>query len=421
MTTLSPVAMAALLTIPAKLKADVTSMAINLGGANWSIYGITDSYFNNNVVSGYKSGRITLNGYNYNDLLGYADMLLEHISGNRRVSAPEIWDAGFDSRPLTEYHVGYDFPSLAALGVNPYSYYSVLYSPLYDSNIGSILQDGEYADVRLVSSEKDGFDLWHILNTAIPVDSTSVKLSQIGDISARRSGLAISRNNQSYEVNVVYDFIGSYELGKRFTEEALEYMNEEVLPVGYKADVPDYWWGAGKQIQYAWLLLLIIAIIYVMCAMTFESVRLPFAVILMIPVSFIGVFLVFGAFDFPFDQGGFAAFVMLSGIVVNAGIYLINQFQDIRSLAERRGRRSRSRTAIRQWVKAYNHKINPTMLTIISTILGLIPFLFDGPEEVFWFAFAIGTIGGMAFSILALLFYLPVFCFKVRKKSRIAL
>ena len=222
-------------------------------------------------------------------------------------------------------------------------------------------------------------------------------------------------------MTVGYDFIGSYELSKSLTEKTVKYMNEDGRPGGDKAGVPDYWWGAGKQIQYAWLLLLIIAIIYVMCAMTFESVRLPFAVILMIPVSFIGVFLVFGAFDFPFDQGGFAAFVMLSGIVVNAGIYLINQFQDIRSLAERRGRRSRSRTAIRQWVKAYNHKINPTMLTIISTILGLIPFLFDGPEEVFWFAFAIGTIGGMAFSILALLFYLPVFCFKVRKKSRIAL
>lgn len=412
---------------PAKLKADVTSMAINLGGANWSIYGITDSYFNNNVVSGYKSGRITLNGYNYNDLLGYADMLLEHIRGNRRVSAPEIWGAGFDSRPLTEYHVDYDFPSLAALGVNPYSYYSVLYSPLYDSNIGSILQDGEYADVRLVSSEKDGFDLWHILNTAIPVDSTSVKLSQIGDISARRSGLAISRNNQSYEVNVVYDFIGSYELGKRFTEEALEYMNEEVLPLGYKASAPGYGWFDAHRDTYAGLIGLVVLLVFVICSIFFESFRLPFSVILMVPVSFIGLFLTFGLSGITFDQGGFAAFVMLAGVSINAGIYLVYEYlrfsgkerreipgkalNGMSPMAEQ-GLRRYADASIRNYVKAFNVKVVPIMLTIVSTVLGLIPFLFDGPDEVFWFDFAAGTIGGLVFSIIAFVLYLPVFCIK---------
>ena len=48
-------------------------------------------------------------------------------------------------------------------------------------------------------------------------------------------------------------------------------------------------------------------------------------------------------------------------------------------------------------------------MTILSTVLGLIPFLTDGPEEVFWFDFAVGTIGGMLFSVIALVFVLPVF------------
>lgn len=411
---------------PAKLKADVTSMAINLGGANWSIYGITDSYFNNNVVSDYKSGRITLNGYNYNDLLGYADMLLEHISSNRRVSAPEIWGAGFDSRPLTEYHVDYDFPSLAALGVNPYSYYSVLYSPLYDSNIGTIIQDGEYVGVRLISSEKEGFDLWHILNTAVPVDSTFVKLSQIGDITARRSGLTISRNNQSYEVNVVYDFIGSYELGKRFTEEVLGYMNDEVLPLGYKATAPGYGWFDAHRDTYAGLIGLVVLLVFVICSIFFESLRLPFSVILMVPVSFIGLFLTFGLSGITFDQGGFAAFVMLAGVSINAGIYLIYEYLQasgtgrqgipgqVRCLSPTAadGLRRSADADIRRYVKAFNVKVVPIMLTIFSTVLGLIPFLFDGPDEVFWFDFAAGTIGGLVFSILAFVLYLPVFCIK---------
>ena len=73
---------------------------------------------------------------------------------------------------------------------------------------------------------------------------------------------------------------------------------------------------------------------------------------------------------------------------------------------------------IRRYVKAYNHKINPIMLTISSTVLGLLPFLSDGPEEVFWFDFAIGTISGMVFSVIALIFILPAFVIRPPRRSR---
>ena len=133
----------------------------------------------------------------------------------------------------------------------------------------------------------------------------------------------------------------------------------------------------------------------------------------MIPVSFIAVFLVFGLTDFVFDQGGFAALVMLSGIVVNAGIYIVNACIQDTSM----------RPDVRKFVKAFNHKITAIMLTVVSTVLGLIPFLFDGPDEVFWFPFAVGTISGLLFSAAALILYLPVFCFRVKgadgKKLRI--
>ena len=68
-----------------------------------------------------------------------------------------------------------------------------------------------------------------------------------------------------------------------------------------------------------------------------------------------------------------------------------------------------SHSDLRAYVKAFGRKITPIMLTVISTILGLIPFLTDGPKEVFWFDFAIGTMGGMVFSVIAVLVVLPVF------------
>ena len=68
------------------------------------------------------------------------------------------------------------------------------------------------------------------------------------------------------------------------------------------------------------------------------------------------------------------------------------------------------------YIKAFSRKISPISLTIVSTILGLLPFLSDGPEEVFWSDFAIGTIAGMAFSVIAIIFVLPVFC--IRQEPR---
>ena len=98
---------------------------------------------------------------------------------------------------------------------------------------------------------------------------------------------------------------------------------------------------------------------------------------------------------------------MLCGIVVNAGIYLVLTYIDVMKTS-----RYASGSQIHGYVKAFGRKITPIMLTVVSTILGLIPFLTDGPQEVFWFDFAIGTIGGMAFSLIAVIFVLPVFVLK---------
>lgn len=385
---------------PAELKSQVISMANNFGGATWRVYGVNNNYFSNNVRPDYKSYTISLKGYNYDELVSYADTLMDILSVNRRVSELEfVTPSG--RLPVNEYNMEYDFGKMSVSGVNPYRYYRKLSTVLYQRNLVSVVEDGEMTSVVLKSSEAEDFDYWHVVNSQVRVDSTYARLSELGSVEKRRTGFPIVRNNQSYEVKVGFNFIGSYELSNSLINKTVKYMNNEVLPVGYKASSRGRGgWSQEKKGKYGKLILLVAAIIFVMCATVFNSLRLPFAVILMIPVSFIGVFLAFGLSDFTFDQGGFAAFVMLSGVVVNAGIYLVDSFRKDRS----------GRSDVRRYIRAFNHKINPIMLTVISTVLGLLPFLSDGPEEVFWFAFAVGTISGMLFSLIALVVYLPVFC-----------
>ena len=394
---------------PSMLKQELTSAAINFGGATWRVWGIDDNSFNNNIVSSYRSNQIRLRGYNYDQLAAYADRLIDSLSTNRRVSEPEIMDGDAWTLPHNEFTIRYDDERIAATGLDVSDYYTILNTMLYQSRLPSVYNGEELQQVILESGDRDRFDRWHIANAQVGIDSLRTKLSTVGTIEKHRTGISIRRSKQSYEILVGFDFIGSYELGKRLVERTVRQLNDEILPIGFRADSPSHNFGRKEKQQQAWLILLVVAIIYTMCTILFESLRKPLVIILMIPISFIGVFLSFGWSDFIFDQGGFAAFVLLCGIVVNAGIYLINEEDTCAAISGKRG--------IALYLKAFNHKIVPISLTILSTILGLAPFLYDGPEEVFWFAFAIAAISGTFFSVVALLIYLPIFL-PMRRNSR---
>ena len=394
---------------PSMLKQELTSAAINFGGATWRVWGIDDNSFNNNIVSSYRSNQIRLRGYNYDQLAAYADRLIDSLSTNRRVSEPEIMDGDAWTLPHNEFTIRYDDERIAATGLDVSDYYTILNTMLYQSRLPSVYNGEELQQVILESGDRDRFDRWHIANAQVGIDSLRTKLSTVGTIEKHRTGISIRRSKQSYEILVGFDFIGSYELGKRLIERTVRQLNDEILPIGFRADSPSHNFGRNEKQQQAWLILLVVAIIYTMCTILFESLRKPLVIILMIPISFIGVFLSFGWSDFIFDQGGFAAFVLLCGIVVNAGIYLINEEDTCAAISGKRG--------IALYLKAFNHKIVPISLTILSTILGLAPFLYDGPEEVFWFAFAIAAISGTFFSVVALLIYLPIFL-PMRRNSR---
>ena len=394
---------------PSMLKQELTSAAINFGGATWRVWGIDDNSFNNNIVSSYRSNQIRLRGYNYDQLAAYADRLIDSLSTNRRVSEPEIMDGDAWTLPHNEFTIRYDDERIAATGLDVSDYYTILNTMLYQSRLPSVYNGEELQQVILESGDRDRFDRWHIANAQVGIDSLRTKLSTVGTIEKHRTGISIRRSKQSYEILVGFDFIGSYELGKRLIERTVRQLNDEILPIGFRADSPSHNFGRKEKQQQAWLILLVVAIIYTMCTILFESLRKPLVIILMIPISFIGVFLSFGWSDFIFDQGGFAAFVLLCGIVVNAGIYLIHEEDTCAAISGKRG--------IALYLKAFNHKIVPISLTILSTILGLAPFLYDGPEEVFWFAFAIAAISGTFFSVVALLIYLPIFL-PMRRNSR---
>jgi multidrug efflux pump subunit AcrB len=174
-----------------------------------------------------------------------------------------------------------------------------------------------------------------------------------------------------------------------------------MLPLGYTAESDSYRYSWEQQKANYILIFLVILIIYFICAILLESFSQPFVVISLIPFSFIGVFLAFHIFNIPADEGVFAAMILLCGIVVNATLYILDDFNSIR-------RQRPDLPEARAYLKAFNGKIIPIVLTVLATIVGLIPFLLTGKDERFWFALAAGTISGLVFSFVGLIVYQPL-------------
>ena len=174
-------------------------------------------------------------------------------------------------------------------------------------------------------------------------------------------------------------------------------MEEFRLPPGYS-------WKFGRgferqdetQQMMATNILLGIACIFLVMAALFESLLFPFSIILgSILFSVFGVFLFFAATGTTFSFMASIGIMILIGVVVNNGIVLVDQINNLRQLGYSRN------DAI---VQSGRDRLRPILMTVATTIGGLAPLAVsttqiggDGPP---YFPMARAIIGGLASRLL---------------------
>ncbi|MRX70074.1 Multidrug efflux pump subunit AcrB [Flavobacterium resistens] len=388
---------------PFKLKSLLESKAISLGGLDWSVSGVGQG-FSNALVSDYKNNRIVIEGYNYDKLYSYAELLksqLIHNSASRITDVDITNGDSWGNANSYEYFLEFDTEKMAMGEVYQTGLYSYLKNQTHAGGVTSFVRNNELQQVKLVSDQYQKVNVWDLKHVPISIGNNQYKLDQMAEIEKRKTGNSISKFNQQYRLTIAYDFIGTEPLAQKVRENNIEELKTR-LPIGYRVfeQNNDIWDKTNKQQYY--FILVVILIIYFICSILLESLKQPFAIISMIPISFIGVFLTFYLFDFNFDQGGYASFILLCGISVNAALYIINDYNNFK-------KQYPHRAVPMLYFKAFNYKIIPVMLTILSTVTGLIPFVWGGQNESFWFSFAAGSIGGLLFSLLGIFIYLPIF------------
>lgn len=387
---------------PYVLKSNVISKSLSLGGGSWSVYGLQDQGFSNDVRESAGSFRVKMYGYNYDELEYWAEEMKKQLLAHRRIKEVTInSEFSWWKDDYTEFYLEFDKRKMAKENLTAHGLFAVLRLVFMRNQLaGSIIYNNSLEYLRLSSIQSSDYDVWAFMVAPFVVNGKQYKLSDFAVMAKGQVPKQVAKENQQYRLCLQYEYIGSSEQGRKLLEKDIELLKKR-LPMGYTVQNENAYWNWGKDDNSQYLLLLVvISIIFFISAILFNSLSQPLAIIFVIPVSYIGVFLTFYLFGLNFDQGGFASFVLLCGITVNASIYILNEYNAIRRDFPRL-------SPLRAYTKAWNVKIIPIFLTVMSTILGFVPFMI-GDKTPFWFPLAAGTIGGLVMSVIGIFIYLPV-------------
>lgn len=384
---------------PYKLKNRVQSAAIDLGGVQWNIYGVGRG-FSNSSISSAPAFKIGLKGYNKDQLRYWSQQLAELILEHPRVQKVDI-DANLNwwEKDQHLYDLSVNPSQLAAAGWSMSGMQQLLQS--YHKEAPVIHYNRHNQAIRLINEDQHQNDMWDLRQKQHMNGMNALRLTKVARLQKEKVSNAIHKEDQQYLQMIGFEYIGSERFGQQHLDACLETF-VPTLPLGNSVEQYGYnFWGSTQKKQYG-LIALVIGLIFFICTIHFESFKAAFLIVLLIPMSFVGIFLTFYGFGYTFDQGGYISFLLLSGLVVNSLILILSDYY--------RYRRSFPwRRPIDLYLRAYRGKITPITLTILSTALGLLPFTMHGSQEVFWFSLAVGTIGGLVFSLMLILLFVPLF------------
>jgi HAE1 family hydrophobic/amphiphilic exporter-1 len=185
------------------------------------------------------------------------------------------------------------------------------------------------------------------------------------------------------------------------TEKIREVMKEIKLPKDFFWEFGgDYYLMIENRKQLTFCISLTILLVYMVLAALFESYTQPFIIMVTVPLAFIGVIFALKYMNKSVSMGVLIGGIMLSGIVVNNAIILVDKINSLKA---------QGYGLLHSVLTTGQDRLRPIAMTTITTILGLIPMAADKSEASdLWAPLAITVIGGLTLSTLLTLIIVPI-------------
>ncbi|MCR8561065.1 efflux RND transporter permease subunit [Mucilaginibacter sp. BJC16-A38] len=397
---------------PYNLKSSLTDKALDWDGINWQIYGVGLG-FSNVEREENPSFRFTMMGYNFDELQHQADLFKLKLLQHKRIKKV-LTDDHFDllDKKGHEFVLNISQEKLLATGTSTGELFrSLQIMAKRQGSNSSLLINSKFYPVIIQSDSAESYSKWDILNSSISIGSKNqTRLNNFSKIDFVETSGAIHKENRQYVRNIAVEYLGTPQFGFDFLNDKLKEMQNE-LPIGYSIKLDDSHWSNNSLAIWSLVISSYLVVIYLICSILFENLFQGVIIVSTIPISFIGLFLIFYISDCPFDQGGYCAFIMIASLVVNAGIFVINDFNNLKR------KRIDNNNHNRNLIKAVIYRGKTIILTTLAAICGMLPFLLEGQNEIFWFSLAVGTIGGLIISLFAIFMAMPIFLWNKSSSS----
>ena len=208
----------------------------------------------------------------------------------------------------------------------------------------------------------------------------------------------VLRINQERVVEITAD-LSEMDL-KSATAQARLLLDQVEWPDGYRYEMAGTAEEQAESFNFLMIAFAIAGILtYMVMASQFESLVEPFIIIFTIPLALTGVLLILWATSTSISVTSMVGLILLTGIVVNNGIVMIDYIKILQARGVDR------HLAI---VDGATRRLRPILMTAFTTILSMVPLALEiGSGSETWSPMARTVIGGLTMSTVLMLFVVP--------------
>lgn len=334
-------------------------------------------------------------GYNQQTKDNLATAIKQDLQGIEGIV--NVFSSADQGRP--ELTVKMDRERISRLGMNTSQVATALSDAVKGNLATTYVDEGIEFEVLVQLKPQDKSQTTDLNNLQIETpEGNYVPLSNVAKIERFSGPTNILRINQERVTEVSAD-LSDIDL-KTASARTRNQLEQIEWPEGYRYEIAGTAEDQQASFNYLLIAFMIAGILtYMVMASQFESLVEPFIIILTIPMALSGVLIMLWVTGTSISVTSMVGLILLSGIVVNNGIVMIDYIKILQA------RNISRHEAI---VTGATRRLRPILMTAFTTILSMVPLALElGSGSETWSPMARTVIGGLTVSTILMLFVVP--------------
>lgn len=339
-----------------------------------------------------------LRGYNLDQAQAVGRQIQRAIETLPGIDGVRVGDR--QGRP--EQNLIFDRAKIDELGLNIRDVADTLQTNVSGSRAGSYRIGGDEFPIIVRLRREDRQNSQNLDNIPLRLpDGQTVPLSAVVDKEASRGPPEINRVDGQRITYITATLKSGVALG-----DAVQRIRDRVQDVSIPPGLSLYFGGAYEEqaksaADFRLSIIIAILLIYMVMAAQFERFLDPLIVLCAVPLALIGVVPTLLLTGTTLNMQSMMGLVMLTGIVVNNAIVLVDYINLLR--------RDEGLDLLTAVQKAGSRRLRPILMTTLTTVLGLAPLAIGfGPGAEIQAALARVVLGGLVAATMVTLVFIPV-------------